>query len=101
MAVITQKKIQVLGVGQLETARESSATKYGRRALNVWTGSNAGVIQVYAEKGREGDYSDIENLPVGEYTVDIVERHGDYGVLEMVFQNPKPVLNRSNTPKQQ
>lgn len=94
MAVITQKKIQVLGVGPLETQRPDATNKYGRRALNVWTGSNAGVIQVYAEKGREGIYTDIENLPVGEYTVDVVERHGDYGVLEMVFQNPKPILQR-------
>jgi hypothetical protein len=97
MAILSQKKIQVLDVGELVESGKESRNKYFYKVLQVWTGKTAGNMRVYAEKGREGFHDDLDNLTAGDYMVDIVERNGDFGAIELVYQNPQP----SKQPKSQ
>jgi hypothetical protein len=93
------KKITVLGVSEVQTQRPDAARKYARVQLQIWTGQLAGAMMVYGDPEKKGE--DLKDFPTGDYMVEIQERHGDYGLIEVVYANPVPVVKATQQPRPQ
>ncbi len=81
---MSQSKIQVLAIGELQTG-EGRGGKWFRRTLQCFTGEVVGNIPYYAEE------SVLTGLQAGHYMVDVEARAGDRGRLEFAIGKLTPI----------
>jgi hypothetical protein len=89
---MSQIKIQVLAIGELETGKGRTGTDWYRRNLQCFTGEVVGQIPYYAEK------EELERMQAGSYMVDVTPRAGDRGRLEFAIGKATAVNAPKATP---
>ena len=82
---MSQIKLQVLAIGQLDTGTSRTGQAWFRRSLQCFTGDVVGQIPYYAEK------DELEKMQAGYYMAELEGRAGDRGRLEYVLGKLTPV----------